>query len=159
MLEHPDVQITHGKAGLKSWFGLLYAQKLLHDAVDFHLRQECDLPFSWFEILLRIGDELSDEPLGFVNVSAITPQVLLSPSRVSRVLDGLLQRGLIERRPGVQDGRRAEVTLTEAGRKLLVEADAVHRRTVNEVMLDHLTQAEAETLYQVWLKLGIDLSD
>uniref|UniRef100_UPI0013307B41 MarR family winged helix-turn-helix transcriptional regulator n=1 Tax=Raoultella terrigena TaxID=577 RepID=UPI0013307B41 len=47
---------------------------------------------------------------------AVAAQLGVGPSAVSRLVTGLCERGLVERRPDPEDGRAELLTLTEAGR-------------------------------------------
>ena len=147
-----DTPFTHGRNGEAAWFGLLNGHEYFVDKVDGALQAEHNLPLTWFEVLLRlvIDNPSSD---GFMSVSKIAGSVLLSPSRVSRVLDGLEQRGLLERRRGERDARVSEVALTERGRELCKAADITHRRIVNEIFLGKLSTNEAEVIAGVWRRL------
>ena len=151
MLES-DTPFTHGTDGEETWFGLLNGHEYFVDKVDRALQAEHNLPLTWFEVLLRlvIDNPSSD---GFMSVSKIAGSVLLSPSRVSRVLDGLEQRGLLERRRGERDARVSEVALTQSGHDLCRAADTTHRRVVNEIFLNKLSADEAEVIAQVWRRL------
>lgn len=147
-----DTAFCHGADGEKAWFGLLYVREQLVEGVEGALKAEHDLPLSWFEVLLRLAaGTAAGEP--FVSVSRVAEAVLLSPSRVSRVIDGLEERGLVERRPGERDARVSEVALTEAGLDFYRSADATHRRVVNEVFLAKLSPEEAEVISRVWRRL------
>jgi DNA-binding MarR family transcriptional regulator len=48
--------------------------------------------------------------------SAVATQLGVGPSAVSRLLSGLCERGLVERRPDPADGRAELLTLTDCGR-------------------------------------------
>lgn len=151
MLES-DTPFTHGRDGEVVWFGLLNGHETFMNTVDRALQAEHNLPLTWFEVLLRLVIDNPSED-GFMSVSKIAGSVLLSPSRVSRVLDGLEQRGLLERRRGERDARVSEVALTERGRDLCAVADTTHRRVVNEIFLGKLSAEEAEVIAGVWRRL------
>ncbi len=58
----------------------------------------------------------------------------LHPSTLTGVLRRLQRRGLIDRRPHPQDGRRTALGLTERGRRLDVEAIGTVESAVSEVL-------------------------
>jgi DNA-binding MarR family transcriptional regulator len=61
--------------------------------------------------------------------SALAGLLAVRPASVTAVVDGLVQRGLVERRPGEQDRRCVAQVLTRAGRSALSAGDeAVGRR-------------------------------
>jgi DNA-binding MarR family transcriptional regulator len=65
-------------------------------------------------ILLSDGSTMS---------SALASRLAVSPPSVSSVVDGLVNRGLVERRHGEDDRRRVPLQLTEEGREILAQAD------------------------------------
>lgn len=147
-----DTTFTHGHDGEETWFGLLYLHERLVAAVDEALQAEHNLPLSWFEVLLRLASHhASGNP--YASVSSIAGSVLLSSSRVSRVIEGLEKRGLVRRRPNERDGRVSEVALTEAGLALYKAADTTHRRMVNKHLLEKLSPEVARTIAQAWRTL------
>lgn len=151
-LPESGTAFAHGHDGEKVWFGLLYLRERLAAVVDEALQAEHDLPLSWFEVLLRLAScRAAGEP--YVSVSSVAGSVLLSPSRVSRVIDGLEKRGLVTRKKGERDGRVSRVALTEAGLALYEAADKTHRRLVNERLLEKITPEEATTIAHVWRRL------
>ena len=44
---------------------------------------------------------------------------LISPANLTRILDKLADRGIVDRKPCPEDGRSQIVSLTEAGREML----------------------------------------
>ena len=56
--------------------------------------------------------------------SKLAERLAVRPPSVTAVVDGLVQRGLVERRHGAQDRRRVEHVLTPEGSALLAAADA-----------------------------------
>lgn len=52
------------------------------------------------------------------SVSDIAASSLRERTTVTRLLDGMVAKGLVERRPGADDARRVDVGLTEAARAL-----------------------------------------
>lgn len=131
------------------WFGLLYAYGGLMEAVGQALEREHGLTVSSFEVLLRLSAAPAPE-----RVSDVASSCLLSPSRVSRVVEQLSERGLIEKQPSARDARAMELTLSEHGRALFERANATHWRVVRERLLDRITAEETATLASVWQKLG-----
>jgi DNA-binding MarR family transcriptional regulator len=56
--------------------------------------------------------------------SALAGRLAVSPPSVTSVVDGLVARGFVVREPDPADRRRLNLALTEAGRQVLVDADA-----------------------------------
>ena len=56
--------------------------------------------------------------------SHLAERLAVRPPTITAVVDGLVARGLVERRGDVVDRRRVDHVLTDVGRRLLADADA-----------------------------------
>ena len=131
------------------WFGLLAVREQVVGALDARLRAEQDLPLSAFAVLVT----LAKNP-GPMAVSALAPQVgLVSRSQVSRLVDSLAARGLVERARGDTDARVHAVAVTDAG----LAAVAAGRRQADEVMeqvvLTRLPESDVRALRRIFGRL------
>jgi DNA-binding MarR family transcriptional regulator len=79
---------------------------------------EVDLSLSQFRLLVLLAGEPTV-------ASKLAEYLAVSPPSVTAVVDGLVARGLVERRADSADRRRVEHALTEDGRALLERADDV----------------------------------
>lgn len=68
--------------------------------------------------------------------SALADRLDVSRPSVTSLVDGLVKRGLVERRPDQDDRRRIDHVLTDAGREALEAADAGAERALAEVFAD-----------------------
>jgi len=59
------------------------------------------------------------DQVGACKQSALATELALSPSAASRMVDGLVQRGLFERRESPDDRRVRTLSLSDRGRELL----------------------------------------
>ncbi|PWI42959.1 MarR family transcriptional regulator [Streptomyces sp. ICBB 8177] len=131
-----------------AFYGLVWASTTLTARVDRVLARAHDLPLSWFEVMLWLS--VQAEP---VAASDLGEKTLLSRSQVSRVVDALQARGLVERVPSRTDARSVRIGLTQAGRRAFAEADATRREALAEVFDDRLDEADIQALGRVWNKL------
>src|SRR5690349_23333880 len=95
-----------------AWRGLLVAHSRLVPAVEADLRAAGQVPLSWYDVLL----ELNAAPERRLRMSELGQRVVLSRTRVSRIVDELAAAGLVERQPDQADGRSSFAVLTPAGR-------------------------------------------
>src|SRR4051812_45162396 len=71
----------------------------------------------------------------------------ITPSAMTRVLEKLEQRGLVERVRGAQtDGRAAMVRITAAGRRTRKQLDALMRERTNQIMQSIPKRKQAQIL-------------
>src|SRR5690349_24179115 len=78
-----------------AWRGLLVAHSRLVPAVEADLRAAGQVPLSWYDVLL----ELNAAPERRLRMSELGQRVVLSRTRVSRIVDELTAAGLAERQP------------------------------------------------------------
>jgi DNA-binding MarR family transcriptional regulator len=133
---------THADA----WIGLLETHKRLTRALDAELEAEHGLTLSGLEVLGR----LAAAPGRCLQLSAVATATGLSLSRISRIVDTLCARGLVERRSSRSDARAVDAHLSAAGLTLARAAQATHFASVQERFFDQLGPAELATLAQVF---------
>jgi DNA-binding MarR family transcriptional regulator len=129
-----------------AWIGLLGTHRQLTRELDARLEAAHGLSLSGLELLAR----LAAAPDRWLRLSSLATQTGLSLSRVSRIVDALEGRGLVERRHCPADARAVNAHLTSAGGALLRAAEATHRETVQQAFFDHLSLAEVQTLAAVF---------
>jgi DNA-binding MarR family transcriptional regulator len=140
---------SKAEAAGSALFGLLFIQSRVVRPIDDALERAHQTNLTGFELLLRLGD-LPDG----ASVRYLSDQVVISPSRVSRVAEDLVRRGLLERAASVHDGRLSLVRLTEAGRTELEAIRATFLEAVREHLADRLTVAQIDAVTEVAQALG-----
>jgi MarR family transcriptional regulator for hemolysin len=73
--------------------------------------------------------------------SALAERMAVTAPSVTSVVDGLVARGLVERRPDPLDRRRLPLTLTEAGSQVLQQANVAVGERLGQV-LGHVPEAD-----------------
>jgi DNA-binding MarR family transcriptional regulator len=110
----------------------------------------------WADVSMREYDvlyTLSKCPVP-IRISELNRHVLLSQPALSRLVDRLAERGLIERRPDPADGRGVRLALTEAGRAVQRQIGRQHARGVAGAMTAGLDPGELRQLETICLKLA-----
>jgi len=138
-------------ADAEAWFGLLHAQSTLMREVDAALIGGHRISLSAFELLYRLAQ--AEE--GQLSITALAGLVVISPSRVSRVVDDLEAQGLVERRRCASDARISYAAITERGREALPEIDATFAAAVREQFVDRLSRRDLDHLVTITRKLGV----
>lgn len=111
-------------------------------SLDAELRSERGLGVTSYEVLLM----LAWSPGRALRMSDLAGRVMLSRSGTSRLVDGLVGRGLVRRRRCPTDARSYLAERTEAGLERLRDATPVHLRGVREHFSGHLTEAQLKVL-------------
>jgi DNA-binding MarR family transcriptional regulator len=133
-----------------AWIGLLETQKRLTRELDVLLDAQHGIGLSELEVLGR----LAAAERRSLRVSTLAGATGLSVSRVSRLVDALERRGLVERRSCPDDGRAINAVLTEAGLGLARAAQADHFAAVQERFFDSLSEDEVATLASVFARFS-----
>ena len=119
-------------------------------------------PDIWAEASMREYDVLYTlskcaEP---VRIGELNRHVLLSQPALSRLVDRLAGRGLIDRRPDPADGRGVLLSLSAAGRAVQRRIGRRHARGVARAMTAGLDPAEIRQLETICRKLaGLPATD
>ncbi len=108
----------------------------------------------WSDISMREYDVLyqlskSDSPL---RLTTLKDRVLLSQPALSRLVDRLIDRGLVERGVDPCDRRAVSLTLSQKGRELQRAAGRAHAKDISTHM-SVLSTAELEQLSALCTKL------
>ena len=109
----------------------------LTDQVSQHLK-----PFDITEPQYNVLRLLSDCDKPSMNVQDILAGMVQRSSNVTRIVDKLISKELVERKECPNNRRKMEITLTAKGRKKLVELDSVlhdfHRPLANRINKNEL---------------------
>ena len=129
--------------GLATWAMFLRT----HAAVISRLERELDdarrLPLAWYDVLL----ELNAAPNRQLRMQELGSRVVLSRSRVSRIVDELTLAGLTRREPDPHDRRGSYAVLTDAGRAALRSAAPIYLRGITEHFTGHLGRDELRIMH------------
>jgi DNA-binding MarR family transcriptional regulator len=132
----------------EAWIGLLETHKRLTRALDTELEAEHGLTLSSLEVLGRLGAA----PDRSLRLSALAAASGLSLSRISRIMDALESRGLVERRPVSDDARAVEGRLTKTGLELVQAAQCSHFAAVQRAFFDQLSDDEVAMLASIFTR-------
>jgi DNA-binding MarR family transcriptional regulator len=133
-----------------AWIGLLETHKRLTRALEAELEAEHGLTISALELLGRLA-AAENRSLG---LSALASLCGLSLSRVSRVMDSLEARGLVERRSVRADGRAVAGHLTDAGLDLVRRAQASHFAAVQRRFFEYLSEEQVAALAEIFSRFA-----
>jgi DNA-binding MarR family transcriptional regulator len=89
---------------------------------------------------------LSEAPDERLRMCDLACALHLSPSGITRRLDGMVKAGLVVREPSTEDRRVMLAVLTPEGRARLVEAAPDHVDSVRRHFLDHLSRTQIRNL-------------
>lgn len=123
---------------MAAWRGLVEVFSDVRAALDAELVERFDLSEGDYGVLVL----LSEGPEPGRRMCDLASRLHLTPGGLTRRLDGLVDRGLVERRPSTDDRRVVLAVLTDAGRAMLAEAAPVHVDGVRRHLLDFVTREQ-----------------
>jgi DNA-binding MarR family transcriptional regulator len=109
------------------------ARQLEADLVQMHR-----LPLAWYEVLARLAEADGRR----LRMSQLADMVMLSPSGMTRLIDRMINAGLIQRIPAEQDARGTYAALADAGKRRLDEAVGTHESGVRHYLINSLDDDE-----------------
>ena len=114
-----------------AWRAVLLVQDRVVRAIERDLDRAGLIPLTSYDVLLELA------------------RVVLSRTRVSRLVTELEAEGLVERRPDPTDGRATLATITRAGRAAFRRAAPVYLAGIDRHFNRHLTAAQRRTVAEV----------
>ncbi|QDP97975.1 MarR family transcriptional regulator [Microlunatus elymi] len=139
---------TTGRLANDAWESLLTAHAVM--------MKELAAADVWQDVSMREYDVLytlskCPEP---IRARELTRHVLLSQPALSRMVDRLVERGLVARSTDPTDGRGVRLSLTEAGRDQQRRVGGRHAVDVARLVGDRLDNQELRQLEQLCKKLS-----
>ena len=113
--------------------------------LDREVRRTSGLPLAWYDVLL----ELNAAPDRRLQMGQLGEKVVLSRTRVSRLVDDLEGDGLVTRASNPADRRSAYAQITKSGRDRLRAAAPIYLAAIHEYFSRHLTERELDLLANV----------
>jgi DNA-binding MarR family transcriptional regulator len=124
---------------------LLRAQAVTTRLLSAELDASHGLTINDYEALLVLANA-PDQRLKRVELAR---RLLLTPSGVTRLLEGLERAGLVERTACASDLRVAYAQLTPTGRETLAAASCGHVASIRSLFDEHLSESEVEQLTEL----------
>jgi DNA-binding MarR family transcriptional regulator len=134
---------------LRAWARLVRAHEVTKRELGAQLQQEHGLTINGYEALYLLS-RADDQRMKRVDLAE---RLTLTPSGVTRLLEGLERDGYVERVACDTDLRVSYAGLTDAGRDKLEAASCGHIGSVRTVLEESLTSAEIERLAELLEKL------
>ncbi|HSL73207.1 MAG TPA: MarR family transcriptional regulator [Ilumatobacteraceae bacterium] len=115
---------------------------------------EHDLTLGDYQVLVYLS-EAEDHSMRMCDLAAV---LQLSPSGLTRRLDGLVKAGLVTRQPSTEDRRVMMGTLTDAGFDALRTAAPDHVDSVRRHIFDHLDEQQVDAMASIFAAIGKGLA-
>jgi DNA-binding MarR family transcriptional regulator len=127
---------------MRAWRGLLESYGDLHAALEAELLAGYGIDGGDYGVLVN----LSEAPEHRLRMCDLAARLHLSPSGLTRRLDGLVRSGYVTREPSAADRRVTLAVLTDAGQEKLETAAPAHVDGVRRHFIDHLSRTQIRQL-------------
>lgn len=135
---------TYSRVDTEPFARFLRAHAAVIHELSAELEAEHGLTINDYEVLLRLS-RASDRQMRRVDLAA---EVLLSPSGITRLLQGLERAGWVEKGSCPTDARVSYAKSTDAGLQKLRAAAKTHVAGIQRVFLDKFDDEERATLVE-----------
>jgi len=128
----------------------LTAHKALETILDRELEAACELPLTWFDALAQ----LRMAPGHRLTMTELASALLFSKSGLTRLVDRMVEAGLVERlaRPG--DRRSLHIALSGAGEEKFRQALPIHLNHVKRHFAAHIDDRETKAVESALMRIA-----
>lgn len=130
---------------MDAWVRLLRGHAGMRRAVSAQLQTDHGLTVNEYEALLLLS-RAQDNHMRRVDLAA---SLQLTPSGVTRLLDGLRERGFVDKAACPGDARVTYAVLADAGHEKLREASCSHMAAIKALFEERYSPLEIETLIEL----------
>ena len=114
----------------------------LTDTLGRELEQSVGIPLVFFDVLIHVGGA----PESRLTMSRLSADVALTTGGVTRLVDRMVEAGLVARENCPSDRRSIYVVLTPEGRAVLDKAVAAHIDGIDRHLVAHLSDSDRTAL-------------
>jgi DNA-binding MarR family transcriptional regulator len=125
-----------------AWGALLQVHATVVPVLDHKLMTEAGMPLRFYDVLLELA-AASERKL---RMTDLAERVVLSRTRVSRLVDDMATAGLVVREQNPQDGRSAYAALTDLGLRRYRQAAPSYLAGIEEHFAQRLDDRELKDL-------------
>ena len=128
---------------------LVRSHRRLADLLGRELEQAVGIPLVWFDVLINIGGA----PEGRLTMSKLSTDIALTTGGVTRLVDRMVEAGLVARQNCPSDRRSVHVVLTPVGQDTLHRAVTAHMDGIDRYLIAPLDAADRAALELALTKL------
>jgi DNA-binding MarR family transcriptional regulator len=139
-----DIKSIHALA----YFNLLKTVSWLEEIIKKALK-----PFNLTHAQLNALYILFDKDPGPVSANELKDRILVSNPDVTRLLDRLVVKGYVHRETCPENRRKVDISLTNQGKKLFMEAHLAAKEALGNFFEEQITEDEAKELRKILHKI------
>jgi DNA-binding MarR family transcriptional regulator len=135
---------------LNAWGAFLTAHKALENILSRELESACGLPLTWFDALAQ----LRMAPGKRLTMGELATALLFSKSGLTRLMDRMVEAGLVQRLARPADRRSLHIALTDAGEAKFRQALPIHLSHVKQHFAAHIEDGEAAAVESALVRMA-----
>ena len=139
-----DMKSIHALA----YFNLLRTGSWVEEVIKEALK-----PFNLTHAQLNVLYVLYDKDPVPVSANELKKQILVNNPDVTRLLDRLVSKGCVHRETCPENRRKIDISLTDPGRKLFLEAHLAAREALGNFFEKRISEDEAQELRRILHKI------
>jgi DNA-binding MarR family transcriptional regulator len=128
---------------------IIRTHRSLTETLGRELEESAGIPLVFFDVLIHVAAA----PDGYLTMSRLSTDVSLTTGGVTRLIDRMVDAGLVAREHCPKDRRSVHVVLTPEGHALLGRAVTAHIDGIDRHLFAHLDTQERSTLAATLTKL------
>jgi MarR family transcriptional regulator, 2-MHQ and catechol-resistance regulon repressor len=121
---------------------IVRTHRRLTETLGRELEQSAGIPLVFFDVLINVAAA----PDGYLTMSRLSTDVALTTGGVTRLVDRMVDAGLVAREHCPKDRRSIHVVLTAEGHEVLDQAVAAHIDGIDRHLVAHLDKHERAAL-------------
>ena len=127
---------------LKLWLAFLRSSHAIKQRLAEDMRRVNRISIGWYDVLVH----LYHSPHEGLQMQDLAERVLMSSSGLTRLLDRMIEKGLVKRETCAEDRRVIFAVLTEKGQARIEELLPQHQQRIHDYFIQHLTEAEIDVM-------------
>jgi MarR family transcriptional regulator, 2-MHQ and catechol-resistance regulon repressor len=128
---------------------LIRSHRRLTDLLGDELERNVGIPLVWFDVLIHVGGA----PEGRMTMTKLSDSVAITSGGITRLIDRMVEAGLVARQNCPNDRRSVHVVLTPEGHATLGRAITEHIEGIDRHLFAQLNEKERANLTAVLTKL------
>jgi DNA-binding MarR family transcriptional regulator len=121
----------------------------LTETLGREMEESAAIPLVFFDVLIHVAAA----PDGYLTMSRLSTDISLTTGGVTRLVDRMVDAGLVERQHCPNDRRSIHVVLTPAGHAVLGQAVAAHIESIDRHLMARLDTDERAALSAALIKI------
>lgn len=139
---------------LQLWLTFLHASHAVKQQLAEDMQRLNCISIGWYDVLVNLYQ--SED--GGLRMQDLAERVLMSNSGLTRLLDRMIEEGLVLRDTCAEDRRVFLAVLTKKGRALIEELLPQQQARIREYFIQHLADEEMDVMMEALQRVQVAMS-